>query len=77
MRTIPYLRAGVCVSRSVAAALVLLMLFGVVFCKTPASPTNCKDACSAALTQCFSMQAGPAWTTYCESKHDECVAKCR
>ena len=76
MKPIPHLRAGVCVSGCVAAALVLLMLFGVVSCSNPAAPTNCKDSCQSALTYCYSLQNNPGWNTYCRAKYDECVAGC-
>jgi hypothetical protein len=82
MRTIARLRSGVSVHRAVSAALLLALLLGVGSCGNPASPTNCKDACSQTHTQCLAIAqrnviAPAAAIALCDSDRDACVAKCR
>jgi hypothetical protein len=74
--------AGVSSRRLVVAALLLLALFAAGSCKSPTSPSNCNENCSATLTACNQIAmrnaiAPAAAAALCSEDYDTCRAKCK
>ena len=68
--------------RPVLAALLLLALFAAGSCKSPTSPSNCNENCSATLTACNQIAmrnaiAPAAAAALCSEDYDTCRAKCK